>query len=189
MKRPESGTLSVWLRGRQTIGHTLDLVREVLSRILLVRFLWTGVSYWLVTHACTREQQATGTVAPQASILRTLGPPFPQVLGVTHPQGRSAPYPVSAIRDLPWMRGTLAVYDHSAHLALLLWFVGVELVALHPDEAQRQAERLSRVILEEAADVARKVPTDPADKHPPADKAPAPQRPSDLGEPTLRDLS
>lgn len=61
MSRPSKGKLSAWLRAGQTIGHTFDMIREVLARIVIVLILWGVVCVVCVNLRATDDEQSYGS--------------------------------------------------------------------------------------------------------------------------------
>jgi hypothetical protein len=85
MSRPSKGKLSAWLRAGQTIGHTCDMIREVLARIVIVLILWGVVCVVCVNLRATDDEQSCGTLALMGSVSYRVGLPAPQVISVPTP--------------------------------------------------------------------------------------------------------
>lgn len=130
MSRPNKGNLAAWLRGGQTIGHTFDMIREVLARIMVVLILWGVVCVVCVNLRASEEEQTHGTLAFMAAFLDWVGPPAPQVLSVPTPGFGPRPHPVGEVGQLPWVEPYATAYKQHALLGLALWLIGVAMVGL-----------------------------------------------------------
>jgi type IV conjugative transfer system coupling protein TraD len=130
MSRPSKGNLSAWLRGGQTIGHTVDMIREVLARIVIILILWGVVCVICVNVRASEEEQAHGTVAFMANLLEWVGPPAPQHISVPTPGYGPRRYPVSEVESLPWVAPYAQAYREHFLLGLGLWLCGVLLLGL-----------------------------------------------------------
>lgn len=108
MSRPSKGNLSAWLRGGQTIGHTFDMIREVLARIVIVLILWGAVCVICVNLRASDDEQSYGTLALMANVLEWVGPPAPQLISVPTPGRGPRPYAV--------------LFGAGTFLTTMLWF-------------------------------------------------------------------
>lgn len=129
MSRPSKGNLSAWLRGGQTIGHTFDMIREVLARIMIVLILWGAACIVVVNLRASDEEQSYGTLALMGNVLEWVGPPAPQLLSVPTPGRGPRPYPVSEIDRLSWVEPHAFGYYHHAKMGFMLWLFGAAIVA------------------------------------------------------------
>ncbi|NEX91185.1 type IV secretion system DNA-binding domain-containing protein [Caulobacter sp. 17J65-9] len=128
MARPERTDFSAWLRGGQTIGHTLDMVREVISRLVLILLLWfVACVIGLNTHA-SAEEQTYGVLTLQAKLLAWLGAPFPQEMSVQSPGGLRQVFPVQSVPGVPWIQVYAGAYFHKATGAMMVWALGAAIV-------------------------------------------------------------
>lgn len=130
MSRPSKGKLSAWLRGGQTIGHTFDMIREVLARIVIVLILWGVVCVVCVNLRATDDEQSYGTLALMAGVLDWVGLPAPQVISVPTPGLGPRPYPVDQVGTLNWVEPNARAYAHHLRLGFYLWLCGLALIAI-----------------------------------------------------------
>ena len=130
MSRPSKGNLSAWLRGGQTIGHTFDMIREVLARIVIVLILWGAVCVICVNLRASDDEQSYGTLALMANVLEWVGPPAPQLISVPTPGRGPRPYPVGEVEQLSWVAPHAYGYFHHAKLGFALWIMGAALTGI-----------------------------------------------------------
>lgn len=124
MSRPSRGSFSAWLRGGQTIGHTIDMAMEVLKRLVIFALLWGGVCVFLLNSQTTGHQQTLGILGAEARLLDWFGAPLPQVMAVTDPAGVRHNHPVSEIPHLPWLKAEADVYYRKGLGYFILWLLG-----------------------------------------------------------------
>ncbi|AQR61865.1 hypothetical protein BZG35_09535 [Brevundimonas sp. LM2] len=149
MSRPSKGNFSAWLRGGQNIGHTFDMIREVLARIVIVLILWRVVSVVCVLLRVSEEEQTHGTQCFMAGLFEWVGPPSPPTISLPTPGYGPRPYPVSKVSTCPSVFLYAAAYRTHAMLGPGLWLrAGFLLVGListrgfptpnHPDNPAGQ---------------------------------------------------
>jgi hypothetical protein len=125
MPRPQRTSFSNWLRGGQTIGHTLDMAREVVARLFMIAILFgVGCVIWLNTHT-TAEEQTYGVLSLQARFLEWLGAPFPQEMAVRTPGKSRVVFPVAELPRVPWIEPYAEVYYRKAKAMFAVWVGGV----------------------------------------------------------------
>lgn len=123
MGRPVKGTFSAWLRGGQTIGHTFDMIREVILRIMAVLVLPTAGCILLVNWRASDAEETYGTLSLMARLLDGLGTPLPQKLSVPVPgQGHQA----FAVQDIPYLafvQPYAELYNRHLTFGFLIWLL------------------------------------------------------------------
>lgn len=130
MSRPKSGTLSAWLRGGQTVGHTIDMIGEVVRRLFVFVLLWGAFCVFLLNSTTTKDQQTHGVLAAEAKLLDWLGPPLPQKMALHDPTGLREAHPVEEIPDLPWLKPDADYYFRKTFGCFVLWIIGGALLML-----------------------------------------------------------
>jgi type IV conjugative transfer system coupling protein TraD len=123
MGRPSSSNFSAWLRGGQTFGHTVAMVRGVVLQTLGWLFLPAIACYvWVQTKATDTEQQY-GFLVLEARLLEWLGAPLPNQLSVPVPGRPRETHHVSDIPDLPFVRPFADAYFVHVNQAVAVWLI------------------------------------------------------------------
>lgn len=130
MARPKSGNLSAWLRGGQTVGHTLDMIGEVVRRLFVFVLLWGALCVFILGSVTTPEQETYGVLATEARILEWIGPPLPQKMALHDPAMGRHTYPVHDIPNIPWLKPDADFYYRKVFLTFILWACGSLLLLL-----------------------------------------------------------
>lgn len=137
MARPVRGGFESWLRGGQTIGHTIDMTLEVMLRLGAVLAVWAILCAHFVNRASDDAEQYYGWLVIEAKVLGTFGHPLPQSLSVKspvspggEPDGPEETYPVKVLPRVDYVQAPSAAYFRRAWHGLILWFAGVILVGV-----------------------------------------------------------
>jgi len=137
MARPHRGGFESWLRGGQTIGHTIDMTLEVILRLGAILAVWAILCGWLVNHNSNEAEQYYGWMVIEATVLDFAGPPLPQRLSIKSylpstgkAEGPEVTHEVSAVAHLADVVPHAKAYFARARFGLLLWFAGALLVGV-----------------------------------------------------------
>lgn len=130
MARRERGSGEAWLRGGQSLGHTLDMIVEVIGRLAIPSIIWGGVCFYLGNSRSTDLQQTYGLQSLQARLFHELGWPFPEKLAIVDPDGIERVYRNAEVAQLLWLRPYAQAYAHHLWLAVWIWAIGVVLLLM-----------------------------------------------------------
>jgi len=130
MARRVRGAGEAWLRGGQTLGHTFDMVVEVIGRLAIPAVIWAGFCISFGNARSTAAEQTYGLHRGQAWLFNELGWPFPTRLSIDGPDGVARSYANSEVLTLAWLQPYAQRYAHNLELALWLWVAGVVLLVV-----------------------------------------------------------
>lgn len=122
--RPERTTGAAWLRGGQTVSHTLEMVWEIAKKFLIMLALWGVFCIYNVNKHATDEEQLYGGLAIVAQLCRFFGSPLPQQVTVKQPDGTSLVVSVIDYESLPYVAAVLDRYGELLFYAGLLFLAG-----------------------------------------------------------------
>lgn len=130
MARRVRGAGEAWLRGGQTLGHTLDMIVEVLARLAIPAVIWGGLCVYFGNSRSTAAEQTYGLQRGQAWLFEQLGWPFPARISIDCPDGVTRAYANTEVLAVAWLQPYADHYAHNLMLAFWLWLAGVALLVV-----------------------------------------------------------
>lgn len=130
MARRTRSAGEAWLRGGQTLGHTLDMIAEVIGRLAMPAVIWAGLCVYLGNSRSSADEQTYGLQRAQAWLFEALGWPFPTRISIDCPDGVARSYDNAQVLTLAWLQPYADRYAHNLKLAGWLWLVGVLLLVV-----------------------------------------------------------
>lgn len=130
MGRPHRGQFQAWLRGGQTVGHTYDMVLEVVGRLLIVCAIWGMVCFWIIGRYSAEHEETYGVLVMQAQLMEWVGNPLPQEISVKDLKGFERKYPVSLVGDVPWLKPYSDAYIYRFKLGVMMFICGVVVIGV-----------------------------------------------------------
>jgi type IV conjugative transfer system coupling protein TraD len=130
MSRINRGRGEAWLRGGQTVGHTWDMVLEVLGRLLIVAIIWGALCVWMGNSKSSDLEQTYGIQGLQAAAFHKFGNPFPQKISIKDLNGVETTYDNAEVANIGWLQPYAQAYYHNQRIALLIWIFGCIAIAI-----------------------------------------------------------
>lgn len=125
MARIHRGKGEAWLRGGQTFSHNIDMVMEVLGRLVILSLVWGMVCIWLGNNSSSDLEQEYGLQGVQAALFEKLGHPLPDKLSIKGLDGVERTYKNADVPKLDWLQPYAQSYYRKLRKALLMWGLGV----------------------------------------------------------------
>lgn len=104
MARIHRGKGEAWLRGGQTFSHNVDMVMEVLGRLVILSLVWGMVCLWLGNNSSSDLEQEYGLQGVQAALFDKLGHPLPDKLSIKGLDGVERTYKNAEVPKLKWLQ-------------------------------------------------------------------------------------
>jgi type IV secretory pathway TraG/TraD family ATPase VirD4 len=123
-KRPENSAGSAWLRGGQTIAHTVDMVVELWNKLRWIMLGWAIVCWVIANQAAPVTDQVYAGLHIMAWLCVHIGAPLPDKLNVTDPAGISHVIAVQVYDSLPFVKTAMDRYFGFMWQAFWLWLIG-----------------------------------------------------------------
>lgn len=125
MSRVHRGKGEAWLRGGQTFSHNIDMVMEVLGKLVILSLVWGMVCFWMGNRSSSELEQEYGIQAAQAALFEKFGHPLPEKIAIKGLDGIERTYTNAQIAELDWLQPIAKRYYHNLRKALLMWGLGV----------------------------------------------------------------
>ncbi|MFP1132939.1 type IV secretion system DNA-binding domain-containing protein [Asticcacaulis sp. W401b] len=122
--RPERTAGAAWLRGGQTISHTLEMIWEIAKKFLIMLALWGVFCIYSVNKHATDDEQLYGSVALLVKVFQYFGSPMPQQVTVRQPDGTELIVPITEYESLPYVAAVLDRYGELLFYATILFLAG-----------------------------------------------------------------
>lgn len=129
MARRVRGSGEAWLRGAQTVGHTVAMIWEVLLGLSIPVVIWAALCLWLANAKSDERVQTYGIQSIQAAAFDRFGKPFPELISIRGLDGVERTYANRSVANLKWIQPYAETYRRNLRLSFGIWLLGTVAIA------------------------------------------------------------